>query len=112
MKQRLKVGDNIKGFYIDKLIKLNRLNKGDSYEIKRKDSKSCDSKFNGRLIKTYENFYLFENDKGFRECFLKIDLEINYFVIERVRKEIALHEQAKKKQNYNFNSSINNRFYL
>ncbi|MBU5676910.1 hypothetical protein KQI88_10825 [Alkaliphilus sp. MSJ-5] len=64
-------------------MKTNRLTKGKRYVVRRKESRSNDIKFCGILIETYERFYVFENENGFRECFLKVDIETNYYEVRK-----------------------------
>lgn len=40
--------------------------------------------FEGTLIKEYDNYYLFKNVLGYRECFLKVDLAISGYKVEEV----------------------------
>lgn len=79
-----KEGDDINYFYMDNMIKTNRFKKGKKYMIRRNGSKNNESKFCGTLIDTYERFYLFESEHGYRECFLKIDIEMDYYEVKRI----------------------------
>lgn len=40
--------------------------------------------FEGTLIKEYDNYYLFRNILGYRECFLKVDFAISGYKVEEI----------------------------
>jgi ABC-type maltose transport system permease subunit len=72
-----------KFFTVDELIKTNRFKRGKKYIIK-KVSKGVRKEvvFRGVLQATYDFYYLFRNEKGTCECFLKIDIETGQCCVE------------------------------
>ena len=63
-----------------------KLEEGKRYKfkyIKGKTRKSIGT-FKGTLIKEYDNYYLFKNVLGYRECFLKVDLAISGYKVEEI----------------------------
>jgi len=62
------------------------LEEGRKYKFKYIAGKTRKSigTFKGTLIKEYDNYYLFKNVLGYRECFLKVDFAISGYKVEEV----------------------------
>lgn len=56
---------------------------GTLYHVQERNNKPKDRiDFKGKLLKTLDNFYLFETTTGYRECVLKTDFAIGDYTIE------------------------------
>ena len=65
------------------MINTNRFLRGKKYIVKRvSKSEKKEVVFRGTLQATYDFYYLFKNERGTCECFLKIDIEMGLYRVE------------------------------
>ncbi len=66
-------------------VEMDTLRVGSYYKIRfagGRWNKGRTGTFKGKLLKEYRRFYLFENNAGCKECFLKVDFKTGFYLVE------------------------------